>query len=37
MGKKSILQRPNPIFGEEVHRDIHAIGELVQGAVAMPR
>ena len=34
--KKSILQRLNPIFGEEVHRDIEAITKLVAGEVRMP-
>jgi Ser/Thr protein kinase RdoA (MazF antagonist) len=34
--EKSILQRLNPIFGPEVHRDIDAITKLVAGEVAMP-
>ena len=34
--QKSILQRLNPIFGADVHRDIYAIRDLVDGEVAMP-
>ena len=34
--KKSILQRLNPIFGADVHRDIYAIRDLVDGEIAMP-